>query len=129
LNADQRWFSANNKQTNKQTSKQASKQASKQTNKQTNKQDIWCHFDKHLNFDKHISNVFSLSYLHIRALRHIRHFLDSETFKSIACAIVGSIIDYANSIFTGISSRNIHRLQHIQNSWARVATRSTTNTT
>jgi len=55
-------------------------------------------------------------------------FLDSETSKTIACAIVGSRLDYVNSIVTGISSRNIHRLQRAQNSLARVVTRSTTNT-
>jgi len=69
------------------------------------------------------------SYFHIRALRHIRPFLDSETSKTIACAIVGSRLDYVNSILTGISSRNIHRLQRVQNSLARVVTRSITNTT
>jgi len=86
-------------------------------------------FDKHLNFDKHIFNVCSSSYFHIRALRHNCPFLDSETSKTIACACVGSRLDYVNSILTGISSRNIHRLQHIQKSLARVVTRSTTNTT
>jgi len=64
-------------------------------------------FDKHLNFYEHISNVCSSSYFHIRALRHIRPFLDSETSKTTACAIVGSRLDYVNSILTGISSRNI----------------------
>ena len=84
-------------------------------------------FDSHLNFDKHISNVCSSSYFHIRALRHIRPYLDCETSKTIACAIVGSRLDYANSVFAGISSRNIHRLQRVQNSLAKVVTRSTTN--
>jgi len=86
-------------------------------------------FDKHLHFDKHISNFCSSSYFHIRALRHIRPFLDSETSKIIACAIVGSRLDYVNSILTVISSLDIHRLQRVQNSLARVVTRSTTNTT
>jgi len=87
-------------------------------------------FDKHLNFDKHISNVCSSSsYFHIRALRHIRPFLDSETSKIIDCTIVCSRLDYVNSILTGISSCNIHRLQRVQNSLARVVTCSTTNTT
>jgi len=85
--------------------------------------------DKYLNFDKRISNVCSSSYFHIRALRHIRPFLDSETSQTIACAIVGSRLDYVNSVLTGISSRNIHRLQRVQNSLAQVVTRSTSNTT
>jgi len=36
--------------------------------------------------------------------------------ETIACAIVGSSLDYVNSILTGIYSRNIHRLQRVQNS-------------
>jgi len=72
------------------------------------RQATWCHFWqlKHLNFYKHISNVCSSSYFHVRALRHIPPFLDSETSKTIADAIVGSRLDYVNSILTGISSRN-----------------------
>jgi len=50
-------------------------------------------FDKHLNFDKHISNVCFSPYFHIHALRHIRPFLDSETSKTIAGAIVSSRLD------------------------------------
>jgi len=56
-------------------------------------------------------------------------FLDSETFKTIACAIAGSRLDYVNSILTGISSCNIHRLHCVQNFLARVVTRLATNTT
>jgi len=83
--------------------------------------------DNHLNFNRHISNVISSSYFHTRALRHIRPYLDSGTSKTIASAIVGSRLDYANSVLTGISARNIHRLQRVQNSLARVVTRSKTN--
>jgi len=46
----------------------------------------------------------------VLALRHIRPYLDSGTSKTIACVIVGSRLDYANSVLTGISARNIHRL-------------------
>jgi len=70
--------------------------------------------DNHLNFDRHISNVCSSSYFRIRALRHIRPYLDSETSKIIACAFVGSRLDHANSVLTGVSARNIHRLQCVQ---------------
>jgi len=80
----------------------------------------------HFNFDKHIC---SSSYFHIRALCHIRPLLDPETPKTIACAIVGSRLNYVNSILTSISSHNIHRLQCVKNSLARVVTHSTSNTT
>ena len=82
-----------------------------------------------ISISTNITNVCTSSYFHIRALRHIRPYLDSETSKTIACAIVGSRLDYANSVLTGISSRNIDRLQRVQNSLARVVTRSTTNST
>jgi len=82
-------------------------------------------FDKHLNFDKHNSNICSSSYCHIRAFRQIRPFIDSEMY----CAIVGSILDYVDSISNSISSRNSYRLQRVHNSLARVVTRSTTKTT
>jgi len=72
--------------------------------------------DIRLSFDKHVSNVCSISYFHIR---HIRSFLDLESIKSIACAIVSSRLDYANSCLSGISY-NIHRLQRVQNCLARV---------
>jgi len=75
------------------------------------------------------SNVCSSSYFYIRAIRHIRPFLDSETFKTIACAIVSFRVDYVNSILTSISSRNNHNLQCVQNSLAQVVARSATNTT
>jgi len=76
--------------------------------------------DNRLSFDKHVSNVCSISYFHIRALRHIRTFLDLESSKSIACAIVSSRLDYANSCLSGVSSYNINRLQRVQNCLARV---------
>ena len=45
------------------------------------------------------------------------------------CALVGSSLDYASSVLTNISSRNVHRLQRVQNSLAQVVTHSTTNST
>jgi len=96
---------------------------------QTTSNSVASHFDSHLNFDRHISNVCFSFYFHIRALRQIRAYLDSETSKTIACAIVGFRLHYANSVLTGISARNIHRLQRVKNSLARVVTRSTTNST
>jgi len=87
-------------------------------------------FNKHLNFDKHISNFCSSSSLHNRALRHSHPFLDSETSKTIAGDIVGSRLDYIDSILTGISSRNTIVFSACKTYWLdRVVTRSTTKTT
>jgi len=64
--------------------------------------------DSRLSFDKHVSNVYSISYFHIRALRHMRIFLVSLRY------------DCANSCLSGISSYNIHRLQKVQNCLASI---------
>jgi len=76
--------------------------------------------DSHLSFDKHVSNVCSITYFHIRAFRHIRTFLDLESSKSIACDIASSRLDYANSCLSGVFSYKIHRLQRVQNCLAGV---------
>src|SRR6218665_4120756 len=40
--------------------------------------------------------------------------------QTIACSLVSSRLDYANSLFVGVSDLEVKRLQHVQNSLARV---------
>ena len=72
-------------------------------------------FDNHLNLDHHISDVCSSAYFHIRALRHIRPYIDSETSKTIACAIVDSRLDYPPSLVLCVTTAyySIDRVQAI----------------
>ena len=53
-------------------------------------------------------------------MRHIRPAITEHMAKSIACALVGSRLDYANSVLLGVSSKNVTRLQRAQNAAARV---------
>jgi hypothetical protein len=76
--------------------------------------------DRHLTFDKHVQNVCKSSFYHIRALKHIRSSLTTDMAKTVACALVNSRIDYANSALYGTSASNILKLQRVQNSLARV---------
>ena len=46
--------------------------------------------------------------------------ITDEVAKTIACSFVTSRLDYANSVMYGISAKNIHRLQRMQNALARV---------
>src|SRR5688572_32167675 len=43
--------------------------------------------------------------------------------QTIACSLVSSRLDYANSLFVGVSNVELKRLQRIQNSLARVVMR------
>ena len=78
------------------------------------------YLDSHMSFDKHVSEICKASYFHIRALRHIRSSLTTEAAKTIAVAIVGSRLDYCNSLLAGTSTSNLARLQMVQNTLARV---------
>ena len=77
-------------------------------------------FDKHLSFNKHVTNVTQECNFHTRALRHIRPLLDYSTANMLACSIVHSRLDYCNSTLVGASNHNISRLQLVQNNLARV---------
>ena len=76
--------------------------------------------DSELSLCKHVNNICKTSHYHIRALRHIRQSVDLETAKTIGCAIVGSRLDYCNSILYGTSAGNLKKLQTVQNALARV---------
>ena len=76
--------------------------------------------DSDLSFDEHIIGVVRACNYHLCSLRHIRHLIDREAANAIACSIVGSRLDYCNSILFGITDKNICRLQRFQNSLARV---------
>jgi hypothetical protein len=76
--------------------------------------------DRYLSFDQHVKDVVKSSNFHIRGLRHIRPFLDQKTANTVACSIVSSRLDYCNSLLSGISAKNVRKLQTVQNSLARV---------
>ena len=76
--------------------------------------------DKNLTFDSHSSHVTRSCFYHIRALRHIRPALTDDVAKMVAYSLVGSRLDYANSVLFGTSTKNLARLHRIQSTLARV---------
>ncbi len=80
--------------------------------------------DELFTFDQHVSEVCRVSNYHLRALSHIRRYLDEATANTIATSIISSRLDYCNSLFTGLSDYNFLRLQRIQNRAARIVTNS-----
>ena len=75
-------------------------------------------------FDSYITSLSKSCFYHIRALRHIRPILSEGTANLIASSLVSSRLDYANACLFGISVKNTARLQRVQNTLARVVTRS-----
>ena len=78
--------------------------------------------DSALTFEDHINGVVRSCNFYIRALRHIRRNLTQEVAYTVACSIVGTRIDYCNSLFYGASEKHLDKLQRLQNKLARVVT-------
>ena len=76
--------------------------------------------DSVLMFEDHITGMVCSCKFHIRLLRHIRHHLLRDVANMIACSIVGTRIDYFNSLFYGVSEKYLDKLQHLQNKLAQV---------
>ena len=55
---------------------------------------------------------------------HMRPLLTLDTAKAMAVAIVGSRLDYCNSMLYGMSQTNINMLQRVQNILVRVVSRA-----
>ena len=56
-----------------------------------------------MSFDKQVSETCKACFFHIHALRHIRASPTTEASKTIAAAIVGSRLDFYNSLLAGTS--------------------------
>ena len=83
---------------------------------------VW--FDSDFSFSKHVQNVCKSFFIQLRDFRSIRQFLTHDAAVSDAKAFVSSRLDSCNSLFRSLSKFNLHRLQSIQNSAARIVTNS-----
>jgi len=81
-------------------------------------------FDEHLSFSDQITALSKSCNFHIRQLRCVRPFLDIKTTSTIATSIVLSKLDSYNSQYYNLPNSQLPRLQHIQNSLARVVVKA-----
>ena len=79
-------------------------------------------FDSDFSFSKHVQNVGKSCFIQLRDSTNIRQFLTHDAAVSVTNDFVSSWLDYCNSLFRSISKFNLHRLQSIQNSAARIVT-------
>ena len=78
------------------------------------------YFDLHLTMQEHIKTLTSSCSYQLRRLRFIRRFLNRTSLESLVHAFVHSRLDYCNSLFYGISSNLVFKLQSIQNQAAKL---------
>ena len=76
--------------------------------------------DNKLSLNQHVDVICRSAQFHIRALRHIRGLLSTEVARCVTASIVCSRLDYCNGLLYGATAKNIHKLQLVQNTSARV---------
>jgi len=76
-----------------------------------------------LPFAPHAQCVKSYNY-HIQALLRIHHLQSRDVANTIACSIVGSHLDYCNSLIYGSMEAVVNSLQRVQNNLARTVLHS-----
>ena len=76
--------------------------------------------DQELSMQSHITSVCRTAYFHLRNIARIRKYLSDTATQSLVHAFITSRIDYGNSLLWGIPKRSLEKLQHVQNSAARL---------
>ena len=76
--------------------------------------------DSNLTIEHQIKHVVKKCFFHIRNIGKIRKFLTVESCKVLLNSLVISQLDYCNSIYYGLPSYLILRLQRVQNTAARL---------
>ena len=80
--------------------------------------------DNNLHFSSHIKSVTKSAYFHLKNINKLRGYMSKEYLEKIIHAFITSRIDYCNVLFTGLPKNGIKPLQMIQNSAARVLTKT-----
>ena len=84
-------------------------------------------FDKNLLMVDHINKVCQCASLSLYRIGEIRQYLDENMTVKLVHAFISCYLDYCNSLFYNLSDTQLNRLQKIQNSAARLVSRSRLN--
>ena len=81
-------------------------------------------FDTSMAMEQQINSICRSGYAQLRNIGHIRRYLTNSATKSLVSGLVTSRMDYCNSLLYGLPNTLINKLQNIQNTAARVITRT-----
>ena len=76
--------------------------------------------DKNLDLNKHVSHIVSHCYKILKDIGRIRKNLEKNHIENLVHAVISTRLDYCNSLLVNIDKDNLHKLQKVQNSAARL---------
>ena len=76
--------------------------------------------DDELSFEHQVTAVVKSCFVTIRKISKVKSFLSVDQLKTLVTSCVFSKLDYCNSIYYGMSTRLLLKLQSVQNSAARL---------
>uniref|UniRef100_A0A669CX68 Reverse transcriptase domain-containing protein n=1 Tax=Oreochromis niloticus TaxID=8128 RepID=A0A669CX68_ORENI len=80
--------------------------------------------DSELGFIPHIKHVTKIGFYHLNNIARVRPILSRANTEMLMHAFITSRIDYCNALLSGLPKKNISPLQLLQNSAARVLTKT-----
>ena len=81
-------------------------------------------FDSELTFIPHIKNITKIGFYHLKNIARVRPILSRANTETLMHAFITSRIDYCNALLSGLPQKSISGLQLLQNSAARVLTKT-----
>ena len=84
---------------------------------------VW--FNSDFSFSCHVMKVCKTCFAHVRDLKRLRGHLTHEAALMATNVLVRSHLDYCNSLFRHLSALDLHKLQCVQNSLARIVANTT----
>ena len=80
--------------------------------------------DRTMSMEAQVSSITRSCYAQLRCIGQIRRFLTLDATRSLVHGLVTSRLDYCNSLLFGIPDTLIRKLQKVQNTAARIITRT-----
>ena len=81
-------------------------------------------FDKTMSLDQHVSSLVKSCNFQLRSIGKARRFLTTDATEKVIHAFISSRLDCGNSLLYGLPDYQISRLQRVQNTAARILTRT-----
>ena len=81
-------------------------------------------FDSNLTFERHIRQTTKNGFYHLKNIAKVRPFLSRANTETLIHAFITCRIDYCNALLSGLPKKNIEPLQLLQNSAARLLTKT-----